>query len=79
MEGQVVTLQDIFAFDYSAGLDERGRFKGSLRPTGIRPQFSDRLTDHGVELPQGIFGMPEIPGAPSLRRNRKADGDRIAS
>ena len=31
MEGDVVTLQDLFPFDFRAGLDERGRFRGSLR------------------------------------------------
>ncbi len=58
MEGQVVTLQDIFEFDYAAGIDEDGRFKGSVVPTGIRPQFTDRLKDLGITLPAGAFGAP---------------------
>ncbi|MBM9464434.1 CpaF family protein [Aeromicrobium sp. YIM 150415] len=48
MEGEVVTLQDVFAFDYSAGVDAHGRFLGEARPTGVRPHFSERFTDHGV-------------------------------
>ena len=64
MEGQVVTLQDVFAFDYSAGVDDSGRFLGCARPTGIRPQFSDRLGDYGFKLPAGIFGeAPLLVGA----------------
>ncbi len=63
MEGQVVTLQDIFEFDYGAGLDEDGRFRGGIRPTGIRPQFSDRLKDVGIELPAGVFGAPSLAAA----------------
>ena len=64
MEGQVVTLQDVFAFDYSAGVDDSGRFLGCARPTGIRPQFSDRLADYGFKLPAGIFGdAPLLVGA----------------
>ncbi len=58
MEGQVVTLQDIFEFDYGAGIDEDGRFKGGVVPTGIRPQFTDRLKDVGITLPAGVFGAP---------------------
>jgi len=60
MEGQVVTLQDIFLFDYSAGIGENGMFLGSARPTGLRPRFSDRLADNGITLPPGIFGAPDL-------------------
>ena len=60
MEGDVVTLQDVFAFDYEAGLDKKGRFLGKIQPTGIRPQFTDRLHDVGVELPKDIFGTPDL-------------------
>lgn len=55
MEGEVVTLQDIFTFDFSAGRDENGRFRGQLVPTGIRPKFTQDLADVGVELPLHIF------------------------
>ncbi|WP_374967939.1 CpaF family protein [Terrabacter sp. BE26] len=55
MEADVVTLQDIFVFDYSAGRDENGRFLGGLVPTGIRPKFTDDLSDHGVDLPITLF------------------------
>ena len=60
MEGQVVTLQDIFEFDYAAGLDDDGRFKGTVRPTGIRPQFTDRLKDVGIVIAPSVFGAPNI-------------------
>ena len=56
MEGDVVTLSDIFQVDYSAGFGPDGRFRGELRPTGIRPGFSDRLHDLGIGLPPGLFG-----------------------
>ena len=58
MEGDVVTLQDIFVFDFRAGTDEYGRFRGQLRPTGIRPQFLDRLAEVGIVLPPEVFGAP---------------------
>ncbi|MDP9403807.1 MAG: CpaF family protein [Actinomycetota bacterium] len=62
MEGDVVTLQDIFLFDYSAGIGDNGRFLGSARPTGIRPKFSERLADQGITLPPGVFGAVDALG-----------------
>ncbi|HUH07006.1 MAG TPA: CpaF family protein [Egibacteraceae bacterium] len=56
MEGQVVTLSDVFVFDFSAGLDEHGRFRGAQRPTGIRPRFVDKLKDVGIDIPPALFG-----------------------
>ena len=55
MEGDVITMQDIFTFDYSAGRDEQGRFRGSLTSTGLRPKFAQELADMGVELPLSLF------------------------
>jgi pilus assembly protein CpaF len=55
MEGDVVTLSDVFVFDYAAGRDEHGRYLGHAVPTGIRPRFAERLLDVGVELPATIF------------------------
>ncbi len=63
MEGQVVTLQDIFAFDYAAGLDAEGRFVGSVEATGIRPQFTERLEALGVKLDPAVFGAPRLERA----------------
>jgi pilus assembly protein CpaF len=54
-EGDVVMLQDLFVFDFKAGTDERGRHRGALQSTGLRPLFLDRLIDRGVHVPQGIF------------------------
>lgn len=55
MEGDVITLQDIFTFDFSAGRDDQGRFKGGLVSTGLRPKFTQELADMGVELPLTLF------------------------
>ena len=55
MESDVITLQDLFTFDYSAGRDDQGRFRGQLVATGLRPRFSQDLSDHGVDLPLTLF------------------------
>jgi pilus assembly protein CpaF len=55
MESDVITLQDLFTFDYGAGRDQSGRFLGVLRSTGLRPKFTEHLHDLGIELPQNMF------------------------
>src|SRR5215212_8333947 len=55
MEGDVITLQDIYMFDYRAGIDENGRFRGIIQPTGLRPRFLERLIDQGVHFEPELF------------------------
>ena len=54
MEGDVITLQDIFVFDQT-GRDENGKVIGRFRPTGIRPKFLEKLATNGINLPVEIF------------------------
>ncbi|WP_411734069.1 CpaF family protein [Paeniglutamicibacter sp.] len=56
MEGDIVTLQDAFLFDYSAGVDAHGRFLGKPIPTGVRPRFIEHFQNVGISVPPGIFG-----------------------
>jgi pilus assembly protein CpaF len=55
MEGDSVTLQDAFVFDYAAGVDPLGRFLGSAQPTGLRPRFTDRFEELGITVDTGLF------------------------
>ena len=55
MEGDMITLGDLFAFDYEAGFTPDGRFAGELEATGIRPMFSDRLEQQGIALSGDVF------------------------
>jgi pilus assembly protein CpaF len=61
MEGDVVTLQDAFLFDWGAGYDDQGRSRGRLQPTGLRPRFLDRLTDQGVQVDPLVFQNGGFP------------------
>jgi pilus assembly protein CpaF len=61
MEGDIITLQDIFLFDFGMGVDARGKFTGRLKSTGLRPQFVERLLDEGIDVPAEIFAYEE-PG-----------------
>jgi pilus assembly protein CpaF len=57
MEGEVITLQDIFKFDFDAGLDEDGKFKGHLKATGLPPKFLDKLAERGITLDPDLFAL----------------------
>lgn len=57
MEGDIVTLQDAFVFDYSAGIDANGRFLGKPIPTGVRPRFTDRFAELGIKISPSVFGV----------------------
>ncbi|OMQ14743.1 pilus assembly protein CpaF [Modestobacter sp. VKM Ac-2676] len=61
MEGETVTLQDAFLFDYSAGVDAHGKFLGKPVPTGVRPRFTDKFDDLGITLSPRVFGAAEVP------------------
>ena len=61
MEGDIVTLQDAFVFDYSAGVDAHGRFLGKPVATGIRPRFIDRFEDLGIHVSPSVFAGPQNP------------------
>jgi pilus assembly protein CpaF len=54
MEGDVITLQDIFVFRQT-GIDGSGKIQGSFIATGIRPKFYSRLEEAGISLDYRIF------------------------
>ena len=54
MEGDVITMQDIFTFKQT-GVGMDGAVVGKMAPTGIRPRIADKLSAHGVNLPDKIF------------------------
>ena len=58
MEGEVVTMQEIFTFE-RLGIDEDGRVIGQLVPTGLRPSFAEMLRTAGIELSADLFEINE--------------------
>lgn len=44
IEGEVITLQDIFVFE-----------RGELRATGIRPKCAEKIAHFGIKLPVDLF------------------------
>ncbi|HUR16085.1 MAG TPA: CpaF family protein, partial [Candidatus Limnocylindrales bacterium] len=56
MEGDVIVLQDVFVFEQT-GISE-GKVQGHLKPTGVRPRFSEKFEAQGIHLPPRLFGSP---------------------
>ena len=54
MEGDMVTMQDIFVFDRT-GIRQDGKVCGRFRATGIRPNCTERLASFGILLPSDMF------------------------
>ncbi|MBW4436276.1 MAG: CpaF family protein [Pleurocapsa minor GSE-CHR-MK-17-07R] len=55
MEGDMITMSDIFEYEQT-GVED-GKIVGRIRPTGIRPKFTDRLEAAGIYLPPQVFGV----------------------
>lgn len=58
MEGDIITTQDLFQFDFSMGVDDDGRFRGSIKPTGIPPSFMEHLSNQGIRVDPLTFEDP---------------------
>jgi pilus assembly protein CpaF len=54
MEGDVVTMQEIFRFRQT-GLSPEGQVLGKFEATGIRPKFIEQVMAHGVTLSSELF------------------------
>lgn len=51
MEGNVMTLQEIFSYR-KEGIDQEGKVEGDFEFHGVRPNFMEKLKIAGIQLPQ---------------------------
>ena len=58
MEGETITMQEIFRFKIT-GRDPEGLIVGHFEATGIRPKFLNEAQAHGIELPAELF-RPDV-------------------
>ena len=54
MEGDVVTMQEIFRYRQT-GVSPEGQVVGKFEATGIRPKFIEQVMSHGVSLSADLF------------------------
>ncbi len=79
MEGDVITLQDLFLFDHGLGFDDQGRNLGVLRSTGLRPKFIDKLASAGVTLDLSAFSFERLGPVRSALAAAGSGLDAVAS
>ena len=61
MEGDIVSMQDIFVFR-KRGIRDNGEVLGEFIPTGIRPKFAEKLLVSGIQLPISMFEHEHVLG-----------------
>ena len=54
MEGNVITLQEIFSFKQQR-IDSNGNVRGIFRFHGVRPKFIERFKVSGIDVPMDLF------------------------
>ncbi len=54
MEGNIITLQEIFSFDRKS-VDGKGNVKGEFKFHGVRPRFTERFEAAGIKVSQHLF------------------------
>jgi pilus assembly protein CpaF len=59
MEGEVITMQEIFHFEQTA-IDAKGMVKGRFRATGIRPKFVEKFKAAGITVTPDLFNAEKV-------------------
>jgi pilus assembly protein CpaF len=65
MESDVITLQDIFEFEYDS-IAPDGTVTGELRPTGLRPALLTKFERRGIPLPVDMFQRRGAPAGEDM-------------
>ena len=50
MEGDVVSMQDLFVYETDGTVDASGKFVGKFRATGVRPNCLEKIRGNGVTV-----------------------------
>jgi pilus assembly protein CpaF len=59
MEGDIITLQEIFCFQQS-GIDSEGNVRGRFRFQGVRPKFIEKFMAHGIMVSSDLFDPTRV-------------------
>jgi pilus assembly protein CpaF len=54
MEGEVITMQEIFSFRQT-GIGEDGSVQGYFAASGVRPRFQEKLRSRGIHISESVF------------------------
>ena len=50
MEGDKITMQDIFLYETDGQMDSNAKFKGRFRATGVHPQCIEKIRNSGIGI-----------------------------
>jgi pilus assembly protein CpaF len=59
MEGNIITMQEIFSFDQTH-IDPEGKVRGKFRFHGVRPRFTERMKVAGINVPVEMFDASHV-------------------
>jgi pilus assembly protein CpaF len=59
MEGDIITLQEIFCFQQS-GIDSEGNVRGRFGFQGVRPKFIEKFMAYGIKVPNDLFDPTRV-------------------
>jgi pilus assembly protein CpaF len=59
MEGDVITMQEIFSFKQTR-IDNEGNVRGQFRFNGVRPKFAERLKVAGIHVSSEVFDPENV-------------------
>ena len=70
MEGDVITMQDLFSYNVEKVVGASHSLMGGLKPTGLRPTFLEKFERRGVQLPAFMLpgGGTSVPNMDDLKR-----------
>jgi len=57
MEGDIITLQDIFTYETDGHTDANGKFHGRFKTNGIRPRCCEKIRSNGVHVSDEWFSV----------------------
>lgn len=55
MEGDIISMQDIYKYETDGKVDVSGKFVGQFRATGVRPHCIEKITSNGVAINSDWF------------------------
>lgn len=55
MEGDTVSMQDIFVYETDGSMDSNGKFRGRFKSTGLHPQCADKIKHNGIPVQDDWF------------------------
>lgn len=50
MEGDIITMQEIFTYETDGQMDSNSKFKGRFKATGVRPACTEKIRNNGIGI-----------------------------